>query len=90
MPSFLEGWGLPVGESLSYGKTAVVSETSSLPEVGGDLVLYFDPHSITSITNTVYRILREEGLRENLEEQISNTTLRGWEDVARDILVAVR
>lgn len=89
MPSFLEGWGLPVGESLSYGKTAVVSETSSLPEVGGDLVLYFDPHSISSITASVYRMLSEDGLRETLELRIAATPLRDWSDVARDVLTAI-
>lgn len=89
MPSFLEGWGLPVGESLSYGKTAVVSETSSLPEVGGDLVLYFDPHSISSITASVYRMLSEDGLREELESRIAATSLRDWSDVARDVLAAI-
>jgi glycosyltransferase involved in cell wall biosynthesis len=89
MPSFLEGWGLPVGESLSYGKTAVVSETSSLPEVGGDLVLYFDPHSISSITASVYRMLSEDGLREELESRIAATSLRDWSDVARDVLKVI-
>lgn len=89
MPSFLEGWGLPVGESLSYGKTAVVSETSSLPEVGGDMVLYFDPHSISAMTATVYRLLAEDGLRKNLEEKIMAAKLRSWEDVAADMLEAL-
>ncbi len=89
MPSFLEGWGLPVGESLSYGKTAVVSDTSSLPEVGGDMVAYFDPHSIASITATVYRMLAEEGYREGLEARIAQARLRSWEDVAQDLLAAV-
>ena len=41
--SLKEGWGLPIGESLAYGKTGVVSGVSSMPEVGGDLVEYCDP-----------------------------------------------
>lgn len=45
-PSFYEGWGLPVAESLNYGKMAIVSSTSSLPEVGGDLVDYVHPYDI--------------------------------------------
>nr|WP_283255089.1 glycosyltransferase family 1 protein [Marivita sp. GX14005] len=90
MPSFVEGWGLPVGESLSYGKTAVVSNAGSLPEVGGDLVLYFDPNSISSITSTIYRMLVEEGLRKKLELKIAHSTLRSWDDVARDVLTAVQ
>lgn len=42
-PSLLEGWGLPVTESLAYGKLCVASSRASIPEAGGDLVDYFDP-----------------------------------------------
>ena len=89
MPSLYEGWGLPVGESLSYGKTAVVSNVSSLPEVGGDLVLYCDPRSINSITSAVHRMLSEDGLRQSLENRIQSAALRGWDAVAKDIVDVV-
>lgn len=42
-PSLYEGWGLPLAESLAYGKFCLSSNTSSLPEVAGDLVEYIDP-----------------------------------------------
>jgi glycosyltransferase involved in cell wall biosynthesis len=42
-PSHYEGWGLPVAESLAFGKPCLASSASSVPEVGGDLVRYFDP-----------------------------------------------
>lgn len=42
-PSLYEGWGLPVAESLAFGRPCLASSESSLPEVGGDLVRYFDP-----------------------------------------------
>ena len=42
-PSFYEGWGLPVCESLWFGRYCIASSQSSIPEVGGDLVDYFDP-----------------------------------------------
>jgi len=42
-PSLYEGWGLPVAESLAYGKFCISSNTSSLPEVGEQWVDYLDP-----------------------------------------------
>ena len=42
--SFAEGFGLPVGESLAYGKPCVASRATSLPEVGGDFAKYIDPN----------------------------------------------
>src|SRR5690606_10338630 len=36
-PSYIEGWGLPIGECLWFGRPVVCSSTSSMPEVGGDL-----------------------------------------------------
>jgi glycosyltransferase involved in cell wall biosynthesis len=42
-PSWLEGFGLPVVEALSLGKAVVTTVSSSIPEVGGDAVYYFDP-----------------------------------------------
>lgn len=42
-PSLYEGWGLPVAESLAFGKYCLCSSAASLPEVGGDWVDYLDP-----------------------------------------------
>lgn len=44
LPTFYEGWGLGVSESLAYGKFCLASNTSSIPEIGGDLVEYFSPN----------------------------------------------
>lgn len=50
-PSFYEGWGLPVAESISYGVPVLASKTSSIPEIAGDLIEYFDPISTENILN---------------------------------------
>jgi glycosyltransferase involved in cell wall biosynthesis len=42
-PSLYEGWGLPVAESLAFGKYCLCANTASLPEVGEDFVDYLDP-----------------------------------------------
>jgi glycosyltransferase involved in cell wall biosynthesis len=89
MPSLYEGWGLPVGEALSYGKTAVVSSVSSLPEVGLDLVEYCDPTSIDSIAEACLRLIANTDRRLALEEKIRKAALRSWDDVARDLVSAI-
>jgi len=88
--SFYEGWGLPIGESLAYGKTAVVSQTSSMPEVGGDMVEYCDPHSLDSIAAACLRLIDDPDRRAVLEARIAAAPLRSWDDVAHDMLEAVR
>ncbi|WP_281649918.1 glycosyltransferase [Novacetimonas hansenii] len=45
-PSFAEGFGLPIGESLVYGKPCIASNTTSMPEVGGDFVRYINPFDV--------------------------------------------
>lgn len=89
MVSLYEGWGLPVGEALSYGKTAVVSHSTSLPEVGQDLVEYCDPLSIQSIANAVLKLVENPVHRHALEARIRQTRLRDWSDVARELLQIV-
>lgn len=84
--SLAEGWGLPVGEGLSYGKTGVVARATSLPEVGGEMVEYCDPTSIASIAAACERLTTDPGHRRTLEARISDTKLRGWDDVATDLL----
>ena len=88
--SFYEGWGLPIGESLSFGKTAVVADNSSMPEVGGDLVEYCDAHSISSIYDACYKLISDPGHRHALEGKIAKTSLRTWDDVTDDFVTVLK
>ena len=45
VPSLYEGFGLPVLEAMARGQVVVAARTSSLPEVGGNAVLYLDDPS---------------------------------------------
>jgi glycosyltransferase involved in cell wall biosynthesis len=52
-PSHIEGWGLPVSESLALGTPVITSNTSAMPEAGGEYARYFDPTSVDSIAATI-------------------------------------
>lgn len=63
-PSYFEGFGIPILEAM-YAETAVIaSRTTSMPEVGGDAVLYIDPSNPEDIAHAISRLsssqLREE------------------------------
>jgi glycosyltransferase involved in cell wall biosynthesis len=84
-PSFYEGWGLPIGEALWFGKTCVTSSISSMPEAGGDMCLYVDPNNIESIYQAINSLIFKPELRVELEARIARTKLRTWANVASDL-----
>lgn len=82
-PSAQEGWGLPVSESLAFGKVPVVARNSSLPEAGGDLAVYFDTGDVDSFVHAVEQVL-DPGYRAVLERRIDECPPDPWtwDDVA--------
>jgi glycosyltransferase involved in cell wall biosynthesis len=65
-PSLAEGFGLPVLEAMARGAPVACSDASSLPEVGGEAVVYFDPLRPPDIAQAVRRLLEDAVLRERL------------------------
>ena len=68
LPSFEEGFGLPILESMACGTPVACSRAASLPEVGGSAAEYFDPHDIASIATAIERLLHSDGDRERLRQ----------------------
>ena len=64
-PSLYEGFGLPVLEAMRCGCPVITSNTSSMPEVGGNAVILVNPRSIIEIKNSMEKI-KNKSLRENL------------------------
>lgn len=74
--SFYEGFGLPVLESLSFGKTVICSDKTSLPEVGGEAVEYCNPYDLESIAYAIENVVLNDLRRKELEEKT-------WEQAAK-------
>jgi glycosyltransferase involved in cell wall biosynthesis len=65
-PSLIEGFGLPVLEAMRCATPVLTSNTSSLPEVGGDAVLYVDPRRPDEIAAGLHRLASRPALRAEL------------------------
>jgi glycosyltransferase involved in cell wall biosynthesis len=65
-PSLYEGFGLPVIEAMACGTPVVCSNTTSIPEVAGQAVIYFDPTNVEEMADAIGRGLTDHALREEL------------------------
>jgi glycosyltransferase involved in cell wall biosynthesis len=65
-PSIYEGFGFPLLEAMSRGVPSLAARSSSLPEIGGDAALYFEPHDADALTALLERVLSDAPLRADL------------------------
>jgi len=75
-PSFFEGFGIPVLESLWSKLPVITSDVSSLPEVGGDAAYYVNPQSAEEIAEGMKKICGDEQLANSLKE-------KGWQQAQK-------
>jgi glycosyltransferase involved in cell wall biosynthesis len=67
-PSFFEGFGVPVLEAMQCCVPVITSNTSSMPEIGGEAALYANPASPEDIAAQMKIIFKDEQLRNKLIE----------------------
>jgi len=80
-PSEYEGWGLPIAESLAWGKPVIAARTSSVEEIAGDLIDYIDPYSVEGCVAALARLRRPDALAEAEGRATSYRPTR-WADSA--------
>jgi glycosyltransferase involved in cell wall biosynthesis len=83
-PSFAEGWGLPVGESLAHGKPCIASHVTSIPEVGEEFCRYINPYDPIGATIVFDKTIRDRNGLADWELKIKQKFKpRKWEDMAK-------
>lgn len=65
-PSRHEGFGLPTLEAMASGIPTVLADSSSHPEVGGDVARYFPAGDPAALTAQLDELLGDEALRASL------------------------
>ncbi len=65
-PSLYEGFGIPVLEAFGNGCPTILADNSSLPEVGGNAALYFNPNNKGELEATIEKVLAEDPHRDQL------------------------
>lgn len=67
--SFYEGFGLPILEGMAAGKAVISSDVSSMPEVGGDAVVYCNPYDKESIVAAMEQVVEDGSFRTMIENR---------------------
>ena len=83
-PSLYEGFGFPPLEAMARGCPVVISETGSLPEVGGDAAHYVDPRDVPGMAAAIHEVLTDARLRERMIDRgYRRVRTFNWEASAR-------
>jgi glycosyltransferase involved in cell wall biosynthesis len=85
VPSFEEGFGIPLLEAFACGVPVVSSKLGSLKEVGGDAALYCDPHSQEDMAQKIMEILNNKILGKAMKEKgASRYKEFSWKKLAKN------
>lgn len=86
LPSFYEGFGMPVLEAMSYHVPVVASDIPVLHEVAVEAALYCDPFDPDDIANTIAKILSNHQLRSSLiQKEVHQLDKFSWNAVAEQV-----
>jgi glycosyltransferase involved in cell wall biosynthesis len=85
-PALYEGWGLPVAESLKYGKPCICSDTSSMPEIAPNLTRFASPYSVADWVQHIEELLFAKGVLSAEAFRIEKYYVpTKWQDTAREM-----
>jgi glycosyltransferase involved in cell wall biosynthesis len=87
MPSLYEGFGLPILEAMASGAAVVSSDAASLPELGGDVAVYFDPRSLDSMVDALIAVLGDsDRLQQMRSDGPAHASKFSWDETARQTI----
>lgn len=86
-PSLYEGFGIPLLDAQACQVPVVSSNAGSLPEVGGDAVLYFDPEYTIEMSEVISKVLENDLIAHDIiNKGLSNREKFSWRETAQQTL----
>ena len=86
-PSIYEGFGLPPLEAMACGAPVIISNASSLPEVGGVAAIMHDPYDVDALGRAMLHLIDDPQYRaERSAASLVQATQFSWERTARETL----
>jgi glycosyltransferase involved in cell wall biosynthesis len=85
-PSLYEGFGFPIAEAMGCGAPCIVARNSSLTEVGGDAVEYFDPQDANELAEKMRVVVQsKEKQKQMIERGKQQAEKFSWEEFAKSL-----
>jgi glycosyltransferase involved in cell wall biosynthesis len=88
-PSFAEGWGLPVAESVAHSKVCITCDRSSLPEVAGEYADYVSAFDAASLLDRMMHYADDAVLEARERDLRTNFHPRSWDDAFAELRAAI-
>ena len=69
LPSIYEGFGFPILEAMAAGVPVLAARSSSLPEIGGDAAIYFNPGNAAELATAIALVLTDRAVSHALVDK---------------------
>lgn len=91
-PSYWEGFGMQILDSMAMGTPVVISNVASLPEVGGDAAIYVEPDNVSSVSAGIQRVLDMNKVQYNrlIRKGLKQAEKFSWDKAGKETIQLIK